>query len=127
MKAIEFTTADGTVLSARLFEGKATPGALPVLIGSALAVHQRYYAAFAQWLADQGRCVMSFDVRGLGGSLPPGISVRNVQGDMLTWAQQDFAAAVQTLCDHTGASQVNVIGHSLGSHHPAMCLPPTQA
>ena len=127
MKAIEFTTADGTVLSARLFEGKANPAALPVLIGSALAVHQRYYAAFAQWLADQGRCVMSFDVRGLGGSLPPGSSVRNVQGDMLTWAQQDFAAAVQTLCDHTGASQVNVIGHSLGSHHPAMCLPPTQA
>jgi predicted alpha/beta hydrolase len=69
---------------------------------------------------------MTFDVRGLGASLPPGTSVRSVQGDMLTWAQQDFATAVDTLCKHTGAAQVNVIGHSLGSHHPAICLPHTQ-
>ena len=127
MKAIEFTTADGTVLSGTLFEGDVVPGALPVLIGSALAVNQRYYAAFAQWLSDQGRSVMTFDVRGLGASLKPGCSVRNVKGDMLTWAQQDFAAAVRTLCVHAGANQVNVIGHSLGSHHPAMSLPTTQA
>ena len=75
MKTITFTTADGTVLSGTLFEGNNT-SALPVVIGSALAVNQRYYAAFAQWLADQGRCVMTFDVRGVGASLSPGTSVR---------------------------------------------------
>jgi predicted alpha/beta hydrolase len=78
-------------------------------------------------LAQQGHVVMTFDLRGIGASLAPGQHLRNVRGNMLTWAQQDFSAAVHTLSEQQGQAQVTVIGHSLGAHHPAMTLPGTQA
>lgn len=99
----------------------------PVLIAGGLGIAQRFYLPFAQWLAAQGHRVMTFDVRGMGASRLPGQQLRDVQADMLTWAQQDFAAAVQTLCQQTDADQVVVIGHSLGAHHAAMAGMPTQS
>lgn len=117
------TTSDGTPLAATLY---GATGGQPVLIASALGVAQTYYAAFAQWLGARGHSVMTFDLRGIGASHAPGASLRQVQGDMLTWAQQDFASAVEDLCRLSGQPQVTVIGHSLGSHHPAMSTADTQ-
>ena len=42
-----------------------------MLIVPAMGVDQRYYAAFASWLADQGYFVVTFDYRGMGRSRPP--------------------------------------------------------
>jgi predicted alpha/beta hydrolase len=126
MQTLRFSATDGTPLVATLFK-PAQKARSAVLIGAALGVNQRFYAAFALWLAQQGHMVMTFDLRGIGASLAPGQHLRNVQGNMLTWAQQDFSAAVRTLAEQSGQAQVTVIGHSLGAHHPAMTLPETQA
>jgi predicted alpha/beta hydrolase len=118
------TTSDGTPLAGTLFGDSS---AKPVLIASALGVPQTYYAAFAQWLGARGHLVMTFDLRGMGASRPRSTSLRHMQGDMLTWAQQDFASAVETLCALSGQPQITVIGHSLGTHHAAMSTAAAQS
>jgi predicted alpha/beta hydrolase len=46
---------------------------------------------------------------------------------MLTWARQDFPAAVQALSDMVNEDSIVMIGHSLGAHHAAMTDAETQA
>ena len=123
---LPITTADGYHLKGTLF-GTPRGHQAPILIAGGLGINQRFYQAFAQWLALRGHTVLTFDLRGLGASKPPGKSLRSVQADMLTWAQQDFAAALEALCSVTGAHQATVIGHSLGAHHPAMTVAAAQA
>jgi predicted alpha/beta hydrolase len=123
---LTFQTSDGVVLTGTLF-GAVRPGQPAVLVGSALGIAQNFYAPFASWLTQRGYGVMTFDVRGIGASRTPGQSLRAVKADLLTWAQQDFAAAVQTLCVRAQAPQITVLGHSLGAHHPAMSGGATQA
>jgi len=53
-------------------------------------------------------------------------SLRGLDADMLTWARQDFSAAVQALSDRAGGEPVVLIGHSLGAHHAAMTDAATQ-
>jgi predicted alpha/beta hydrolase len=127
-ESINFAAADGTPLVGTLYRGSG--GAEPaVLVAGALGLPQRLYAPFAQWLAARGRTVMSFDLRGMGASRRPEHrrSLRGLQGDMLTWAQQDFAAAVQHLSQLQGGQAVVVVGHSLGLHHAGMTTLATQA
>jgi predicted alpha/beta hydrolase len=120
---------DGQALAGMLYRpalnNEAIPKA-PVLVAGALGIEQRYYSAFCNWLAQRGHLVMSFDLRGMGASLPAGGSVRDVQADMLLWARVDFAAAVRTLCELSGQAQIAVVGHSLGAQHAGMGLPQTQ-
>lgn len=120
-------TADGTSLQAVLY----TPaGAVrqQVLVAGALGVPQRFYAHFASWLAARGHRVLTFDPRGIGGSRQPAHqrSLKGLDADMLTWAQQDFAAAVGALAGHADGQTISVVGHSLGAHHAAMTDAHTQ-
>ena len=128
---IMVTAADGTALAARVFEPAGSRYS-PVLIAGGLGINQRFYAPFASWLAARGHCVMTFDLRGMGLSRPPGLgrSLRWLAADMLTWARQDFAAAVQALSNHCGGAPIALVGHSvcggrvgllarLGDTHPA--------
>jgi predicted alpha/beta hydrolase len=127
-----FTATDGTRLAGTMFEPNASPRA-NVLIAGALGVPQRFYAPFAAWLAQRGFRAMTFDLRGMGASRLPEHqrSLRGLAGDMLTWARQDFSAAVLHLT-HAGTRGGGqrgsvLVGHSLGMHHAAMTLPHTQA
>jgi predicted alpha/beta hydrolase len=54
-------------------------------------------------------------------------SLRGLDADMLTWARQDFAAAVTTLFEAAGDRRIALVGHSLGMHHAAMTDAATQA
>ncbi len=123
-----FSAADGTPLAGTLYEPEAV-GQSGVLIAGGLGVAQRHYAHFAAWLAERGRVVMSFDLRGMGASRQPEHrrSLRGLNADMLTWAGQDFAAAVAHLVAVTGGQAITVIGHSLGLHHAGMTDAQTQA
>ena len=121
------TARDGTALQARLFEPVGLARG-PVLVAGGLGIPQRFYAPFATWLAARGYRVMTFDLRGMGLSRPPGVrSLRGLDADMLTWARQDFAAAVCALSDRCGGQPIALLGHSLGMHHAAMTEADTQA
>ncbi len=66
---VEFAAADGTQLSGRFFAATLAKGSAPVLLCTATGVPQRFYVAFARWLAQQGLDVLTFDYRGIGASL----------------------------------------------------------
>lgn len=127
-EVLSFQAADGTTL-AGVFYRPTEPARGAVLIAGALGVAQRYYARFARWLAARGHPVLSFDLRGIGASRRPEHqrTLRGLDADMLTWARQDFSAAVETLAQHAKTAQVLVIGHSMGTHHAGMTLASTQA
>jgi predicted alpha/beta hydrolase len=77
-----------------------------------MGVEQHYYAAFAGWLAERGLAVVTFDYRGIGQSRSG--SLRALRADVLTWAEQDAAAALAFLRERVEARPVLWVGHSLG-------------
>ena len=115
MKKTTVTTGDGFDLRATLF-GSPEHCRAAVLIAPAMGVGQPYYAAFAQWLAEQGLFVATFDYRGIGDSRPPEYrkSLRGFEADVMTWATRDCAAMVSHLAERTEGKPLLWIGHSLG-------------
>jgi predicted alpha/beta hydrolase len=116
MQSVEFNAADGYALQGCLYgDPQACHSAL--LIVSAMGVPQRYYADFAQWLAAQGHAVFTFDYRGIGASRPANMqrSLRGLQADVNTWAEQDTVAALAFLDAKVSPSTpIHWLGHSLG-------------
>jgi predicted alpha/beta hydrolase len=125
---ITFYASDATPLSGMRFEPSQAPRA-SVLVAGGLGVPQRVYRPFASWLAQRGFRAMTFDLRGMGASRLPQHrhSLRGLDADMLTWARQDFAAAVDHLIKDDADDHIALVGHSLGMHHAAMTLPRTQS
>ena len=112
---------DGAVkLALRVFEPPAPPRG-SVVIGGAMGVRQDFYAPFAQWLADQGWRVTTFDYRGHGDSLPdtPGQSLRSFKADLFDWAR-DYEAVIDHAHAALPAQPLYLLGHSLGAQLPGL-------
>lgn len=84
-----------------------------VLIFPATGVKRRYYAKWAQFLADRGLGVLTFDYRGIGDSRPPDGLVQ-FKGDMTDWAKLDAQCALDWAAAHHPGQPVIVVGHSFG-------------
>jgi predicted alpha/beta hydrolase len=126
-ETVEFRTDDGTDLQGVLYRPTGQRRCA-VLVAGGLAIPNRFYAPFATWLAQRGHLVLTFDLRGMGASRRPEHrhSLRGLDADMLTWARQDFPAAVQALSSRVDGEPIVLIGHSLGAHHAVMTDPDTQ-
>lgn len=111
MSTTTIETADGHALVAR-FHGEAQRAHGGVLIVPAMGVHQRYYAPFAHWLAEQGYLVATFDYRGTGESRRG--PLKGFAADLDTWAQQDCAAMLAALHARLPGKPLFWLGHSLG-------------
>ncbi|MEY4763451.1 MAG: hypothetical protein RI907_124 [Pseudomonadota bacterium] len=109
---LTITCADGTALQGHVLSARGDTPRLPVLIGPATGVPQRFYFRFADWLAAQGHTVLVFDYRGIGQSLKG--PLKGHRATLLQWAQQDLVAALDALLAHTGAERAVLIGHSAG-------------
>ncbi|MBE7417469.1 MAG: alpha/beta fold hydrolase [Ideonella sp.] len=119
MEAITFTADDGAVTLSGCHHAPAGQPKAAVLIAAAMGVTQDYYAAFAQWLAQQGYAALTFDYRGSGASLPPARSLRGFRADLFDWARDTDAAIDALLARHPGAPLV-LVGHSLGAQLPGL-------
>ena len=110
---IQLSAADGLSLAASLFEPAAVgrPG-ITAVISPALGVPRRFYAAFAQFLAEQGLTVLTYDVRGVGGSRPR--NLRGFQAQMSDWRALDMAAAFDWVAQNRPQDKLVAIGHSSG-------------
>lgn len=109
---IQIPVADRTVLAGTLFLPRIIPKTHAVLIGSATAVPRKIYRPFAQYLAENGCVVLTFDYRGIGGSRPR--SLRGFTATMTDWATLDMAAAVTWLRGRYVGLPLSVVGHSFG-------------
>lgn len=115
--------SDGKLLAAQWFEPPAAVGVKAVaIIGAATAVPASYYRHFAEWMAQRGYAVLSFDYRGIAASrdvLRRGEDVR-----LRDWARLDMAAAVHAAdrrrCEEAQRQGRDLgllwIGHSLGGN-----------
>lgn len=67
--------SDGSAQVFRTYRSRTVSKAA-VIIPCAMGVQQKFYARFAQWLAEQGYHVTTFDYRGIGCSAPPSLRGR---------------------------------------------------
>lgn len=108
---ITLGTADGQALAATLHLPPGEPRAV-VIVNCAMAVPQRFYAAFAHHLASRGLAALTYDYRGIGGSRRG--SLRGCRATAREWAQLDFAAAASWAQERFRGRPCFAIGHSFG-------------
>ena len=110
---LAFAAADGFPLGGTLFEGDGD-GPL-VLVSSATAVPQAFYAGFARALAVAGaRAVLTYDYRGTGASPRPRGWRRRI--GYKDWALIDFPAALAALEAVAPGHPIVGVGQSYGGH-----------
>ncbi|HUZ50687.1 MAG TPA: alpha/beta fold hydrolase [Candidatus Dormibacteraeota bacterium] len=114
------TALDGRGLHATLFEPERPRTA--VIVSAATATPRGYYRAFAQWLAERGVAVLTYDYRGSGE--PPGV-LRHSDARMRDWGELDFAGVLAWMKDRYGDRAIMTVGHSFGGH--ALLLAPNNA
>lgn len=122
MRSVTILAKDGFSLSATL-HGNSNRSV--VIVNSATAVPQRYYQPFAQWLAEAGHTVITYDYRGIGGSRPEGSSLRGFKATMEDWAIQDAAGVLDWAVANFPKARLTMIGHSFGGQ--ALGLLPNHA
>jgi predicted alpha/beta hydrolase len=103
---------DGTVVQGSFWLGEGE-GVKPVVtIHCATAVHSRYYARFAAWLAAAGFDVLSYDYRGIGASHPG--QLRGFIADWVDWARLDADAVMRFAETRFPGRAYYAVGHSIG-------------
>lgn len=108
---IEIPATDGYPLAATLHEPAGGARGLPVIVNCAAAAPRGYYGRFAAFLAQRGLRVVTYDYRGIGGSLRGPLNRCNAR--MQDWGELDAAGVI----DFLGARQserVLIVGHSFG-------------
>lgn len=83
-----------------------------VLMVPAMGVEQRFYAAFAHWLAERDYLVVTFDYVGMG--LSRNVPLRDLDVDVVSWGRHDCSAMLDAVVEAAGELPVYWIGHSLG-------------
>ena len=105
-------TNDGRAVAASFFAPAGEAKGSVLLVG-AMGVNQDYYRPIASWLAEHGYLAATFDFFGTGKSLQG--NLRDVDVNILQWAQQDCPAMVEALCTRLSHMPLYWIGHSLGA------------
>ena len=97
-------------LSATLFEGGKTETVL--IIASATGVRQEYYQKFAQFIADNGISVLTFDYSGIGRSLKK--PIKKLNNNAADWGRNDLESIIKYVLTNYPNSKKVVLGHSIG-------------
>lgn len=112
MKSIDVLSEDKYPLSVHLFEPQNPNGKL-LLINSATGVKQQIYFSFAQFFAEQGFTVITYDYRGIGLSKPK--KMKGFQASMRIWGTNDYKAVTNYIKNNFPDHQKFCLGHSLGA------------
>jgi predicted alpha/beta hydrolase len=83
-----------------------------ILVGCAMGITQKYYRNLAEFLAENGYEVLTFDFRGTGSSAPA--KLKNYNVDLMDWAN-DLGSALEYLRTRNQGLKLTFIGHSISS------------
>ena len=112
MEKLIITTKDQYQLSAHIFKPEKSNEKI-ILINSATGVKQQVYFSFAQFFAEQGFTVITYDYRGIGLSKPE--KMRNFKASMRTWGSKDFKRLTEFILENFPDYQKFCLGHSVGA------------
>ncbi len=84
-----------------------------LLINSATGVKQQVYFSFAQFFAEQGFTVLTYDYSGIGLSKPE--KMKGFQSSMRIWGSRDYKALTQFIIKNFPDHQKFCLGHSVGA------------
>ncbi|MFV8454952.1 alpha/beta fold hydrolase [Vibrio owensii] len=104
-------TPDALSIHARVFHPESEVKA-GIIINAATAVKQSYYQRFAQFLAQNGYLVVTYDYRGIGQSAIQ--DTRDPRLTMQAWGEKDLATVIDWATTHHPALDWHCIGHSVG-------------
>lgn len=116
---LRLVCSDGAVLAAHWYlPAQGLPRAVAV-VSAATGVPQGFYRAFAQWLAQRGYAVLTYDYRGIG--LSRRSPVTNEPASMRDWGRLDMSAALAAAEMQRQAASgqrlpLLLIGHSFGGN-----------
>lgn len=116
-----FAGADALTLALRQCQPVGSLALAQIVIAPAVGVPQSYYQAFAQWLAEQGYGVTTFDYRGHAASLHG--PLREAKADLLDWAE-DCQLVAQHINQQFEHAPLIWIGHSVGAQLPGLAIVP---
>jgi predicted alpha/beta hydrolase len=113
LQTVDFTllTADNHRLAATRFE-PTEPNGLSILINSATGAPRHYYRSFAQYLAQRGCLVLTYDYRGIGDSIDPHFDLNQLR--LRDWGQKDLSAMLNWLHHYAPEHKIAALGHSIG-------------
>lgn len=112
MEKLIISTKDQYQLSAHIFKPEKSNEKV-ILINSATGVKQQVYFSFAQFFAEQGFTVITYDYRGIGLSKPE--KMRNFKASMRTWGSKDFKRLTEFVIENFPDYQKFCLGHSVGA------------
>ncbi len=107
---------DGRPLAASWFEPTPGTARAVAVVSAATGVPRGFYRGFAQWLADRGYAVLSYDYRGMAGSRRG--RLRDETATMRDWAVLDMSAALAAAEARraTHGLPLLLVGHSFGGN-----------
>lgn len=113
---LSIEAADGWQLGARLYQSNndndaANTGSV-VVFNSAMAVRQRFYEPFAEFLMARGHVVITYDYRGIGESCTR--PLRQTDADITSWGELDQDAVIAWALHNFPQRKLVLAGHSVG-------------
>ncbi|WP_313028950.1 alpha/beta fold hydrolase [Soonwooa sp.] len=112
MQELSIKAEDGYLLAATLFVPEIDKKKV-LIINSATGVKQQMYFGFAQFLAQNGIAVITYDYRGIGLSKPK--KMRGFSATMRDWGNLDYKAVTEYVIKHYSDSSKYILGHSVGA------------
>jgi predicted alpha/beta hydrolase len=107
---LELRALDGRILAAHWFSATRRRGA--IVMNGATGFPQSFYFKFAQYIAERGYDVLSYDYRGMGISASGDPSAETAR--MSDWGLFDMRAALEAAAQRAGSLPVATVGHSIG-------------
>ncbi len=111
MERIRVKTLKSHEISVHFFESQQPIDEVVVIV-SATGVRQQYYAYFADYLAENGFHVFSFDYTGIGESITK--PLEKEQTTAVEWASNDLESVIQCAVERFPHHKIHLIGHSIG-------------
>ncbi|MCT8988338.1 alpha/beta hydrolase family protein [Shewanella phaeophyticola] len=105
------TCGDGVQLAASIYMPTTSlKGA--VMMAPATGIKRQFYANFATYLANNGYGVITFDNRGIGGSLHG--SIKHNTASLQCWGEKDMPAVLEHLKTTFPKIKYHLVSHSAG-------------
>lgn len=107
-----FNASDGWEITGDLYSGPSPQWA--VLVSAGTGFPRRFYRHIAEFLAQRGAIVLTYDYRGIGASRNGSLAGSEIE--YTDWGRYDTPAAIDHLAKAAPSLPINHICHSVGGH-----------